>query len=58
MAASTRAFGTETSEMAKVLRGIPMVILTLDNSNTAKHMVKESIPGKMERYSMASGTRD
>jgi hypothetical protein len=34
-----------------------MVILTSDSLSTAKHMAKESIPGRMERSMMVSGTR-
>jgi hypothetical protein len=54
---SMKAFGTETSGMAKGSRGIQTAILTSDSLNMERHMAKESILGKMAKYMMENGTK-
>jgi hypothetical protein len=50
--------GLMTSGMAKALRGILMIILTLGSLRLAKRMDKESTLGPMGKSLMASGTKD
>ena len=57
MGDSMKVFGTEILGMEKGSKGIQMAILTLDSSSMERHMEKESIPGKMEKYMMENGTK-
>ena len=50
--------GPMISGTGKDLRGILMVILTLEILRLVKPMEMESIPGRMERCMMESGTKD
>lgn len=43
--------------MEKGLKGIPMVIRTLDSSNMVRRMEKEFIHGKMEKSMMVNGIK-
>lgn len=49
--------GTEILETEKDLKGILMEILILASLNTEKLMERESILGKMAKYTMVSGTK-
>ena len=57
MDVSTRASGTETLGTAKASRDTLMAILTSVSLSTVRRMAKESIPGRMARSMMVSGTR-
>ena len=52
-----RVTGNMISEMAKALKDIPMVIVTLGNSNLEELTGKECILGPMERFMMGSGIK-
>ena len=52
-----KAFGTEILGMVKGSKDIQMAIHTLDSSSMERHMGKECILGKMEKYTMVNGTK-
>ena len=57
MGDNMKAFGTEILGMAKGLKDIQMATHTSDSSSMERHMAKESILGKMEKYMMANGIK-
>ena len=54
---SMRDIGNKTWETEKVLKGIPLTILTSDSSNMEKLMAKESTLGKTEKSMMENGIK-